>query len=405
MLTLFSMAWRNIGRNPRRTSILLSTVAIGMLGALLSMAVFWGMTFAMIETAIQTDLGHIQIHADGYESDPQITRLLPRGGSQVEEALEEWPSVVAHAPRLRTEALVSSPSTSVGLRLLGVDAVKEPSVSSIKRWVIAGEFLTGQKREAVMGRRLAERLDVEVGDKIVVSAQDTRGDMASGSFRIRGVFQSPSSEFDKGVIFINLEDGARLLAAGDGVSEIVVIAGDLDGVDALQEDLATSLLGLEVRSWTRLEPFIAFLVESSGAAVASVYLVIFVAMAFGIANVMMMSVFDRIREIGVMLALGMSRARLLSLILIEGILITILGTALGLALAGLIVLALSDGIDFSLYAEGLSELGAGARITPELQSSDFIQPILISFLTALIASLWPALRAIRLQPAEATRHH
>ena len=229
--------------------------------------------------------------------------------------------------------------------------------------------------------------------------------MASGSFRIRGVFQSPSSEFDKGVIFINLEDGARLLAAGDGVSEIVVIAGDLDGVDALQEDLATSLLGLEVRSWTRLEPFIAFLVESSGAAVASVYLVIFVAMAFGIANVMMMSVFDRIREIGVMLALGMSRARLLSLILIEGILITILGTALGLALAGLIVLALSDGIDFSLYAEGLSELGAGARITPELQSSDFIQPILISFLTALIASLWPALRAIRLQPAEATRHH
>ena len=146
------------------------------------------------------------------------------------------------------------------------------------------------------------------------------------------------------------------------------------------------------------------MIESSGTAASSLFTVIFVAMAFGIANVMMMSIFDRIREIGVMLALGMSRTRLLALILLEGIMVTTLGTGLGLGLAAVTVFSLSGGIDFSLYTEGLNHLGTGARIVPRLTAADFFQPILISILTALIASLWPALRAIRLQPAEATRH-
>ena len=245
----------------------------------------------------------------------------------------------------------------------------------------------------------------EIGDKVVISAQDTQGDMTSESVRIRGIFQSSSSDFDKGSIFINLKQAADLLGTGDGISEIVVMTGNRDQVNLLQEDLESSLPQLEVRSWTELQPFIAFMIESSGAPAASLYLVIFVAMAFGIANVMMMSIFDRIREIGVMLALGLSRTRLLMLIILEGILVTTLGTVIGLGLAAAIVLALSGGIDFSLYAEGLNEMGAGAQIIPRLNTSDFVQPILISILTALIASTWPALRAIRLQPAEATRHN
>ena len=405
MLTLFRMAWRNIGRNPRRTGILLTTVAVGMLGTVLSMAIMWGMMAGMVDTAIQTDLGHIQIHAEGYESDPEISLLLPDGGSSVARTLDRLPSVVAHAPRLRSEALVSSPTTSVGLRLLGVDAQREPSVSSVKNWIIEGRFLSGEAREAVVGRRLAERLDVEIGDKVVISAQDTQGDMTAESVRIRGIFESASADFDKGSIFINLKQGAKLLGTGSGITEIVVMTTDRDQVDLVQQDLVSSLPQLEVRSWTQLQPFVAFMIESSGAAAASLYLVIFVAMAFGIANVMMMSIFDRIREIGVMLALGMSRARLLTLIILEGILVTTLGTAIGLGLATAIVLALSGGIDFSLFADGLNEMGAGALIIPQLNTSDFIQPIVISIFTALIASTWPALRAIRLQPAEATRQN
>ncbi|MEE3326219.1 MAG: ABC transporter permease [Myxococcota bacterium] len=405
MLTLFRMAWRNIGRNPRRTGILLTTVAVGMLGTVLSMAIMWGMMAGMVDTAIQTDLGHIQIHAEGYEADPAISLLLSDGGSSVARTLDRLPSVVAHAPRLRSEALVSSPTTSVGLRLLGVDAQREPSVSSVKNWIIEGRFLSGEAREAVVGRRLAERLDIEIGDKIVISAQDTQGDMTAESARIRGIFESSSADFDKGSVFINLKQGAKLLGTGSGITEIVVMTTDRDQVDLVQEELVSSLPQLEVRSWTELQPFVAFMIESSGAAAASLYLVIFVAMAFGIANVMMMSIFDRIREIGVMLALGMSRARLLALIILEGILVTTLGTAIGLGLAAAIVLILSGGIDFSIFADGLNEMGAGALIIPQLNTSDFIQPIVISIFTALIASIWPALRAIRLQPAEATRQN
>ena len=319
MLTLLRMAWRNIGRNPRRTAILLTTVSVGIMGTLLSMAVLWGMMTGMIETAIQTDLGHLQIHAEGYESDPEISLLLPDGGQSILRVLDEHPSVVAHAPRIRSEVLVSSPTTSLGLRLLGVDSLREPSVSSLKNWITEGQFLSGQAREAVIGRRLADRLNVEVGDKMVLSAQDTQGDMTSQSVRIRGLFESSSADFDKGSIFINLDQAARMLATGSGISEIVIVTRDRDEVTALQTHLLSSLERVEVQRWTDIQPFIAFLIESSGTAASSLYLVIFVAMAFGIANVMMMSIFDRIREIGVMLALGMSRARLLTLVILEGV--------------------------------------------------------------------------------------
>ncbi|MFP8873488.1 MAG: ABC transporter permease, partial [Myxococcota bacterium] len=181
MLTILRMAWRNIGRNRRRTAILITTVAVGMLGTVVSVAVMWGMMFEMVETAIETDLGHMQIHAAGYDADPQISLLLPDRAEKSLRALAQDPSVRAYARRIRSEALVSSPTTSVGLRLLGVEAEREPGVSSVRSWLIEGEFLSGGRREAVVGQRLAERLDVDLGDKIVVSAQDTTGDMSSGS--------------------------------------------------------------------------------------------------------------------------------------------------------------------------------------------------------------------------------
>lgn len=401
---LFRMAWRNIGRNRRRTAILTTSVAVGILGTLASIAVMWGMMFEMVETAINTDLGHMQIHAPGYADDPEISLLLPDGADASLRALEQDADVRAYARRIRTEALVSSPSTSVGLRLLGVEAQREPDISSTSQWIVEGEFLSGARREALIGQRLAERLDVELGDKIVVSAQDTLGDMSSASLRIRGIFRSPSTVFDEAYLFINLEDSAQLLDTGTGVSEVIVVANDREAVPALQARVVAQVPNREIRRWDEIQPFIALIVESTGASAASFYVVIFVAMAFGIANVMLMSIFDRVREIGVMLALGMSRLRLVVLVMLEGTLVTLLGTVIGLALAAGLVLALSGGIDFSGYEAGLNEMGIGARITPFLRPIDFVQPTVIAIFTALVASLWPALRAIRLQPAEATRH-
>ncbi|MFP6639531.1 MAG: FtsX-like permease family protein [Myxococcota bacterium] len=404
MLTLLRMAWRNIGRNRRRTAVLITTVAVGILGTLASISVMWGMIFEMVDTAIETDLGHMQIHAPGYDADPEISLLLPDGAAASLRALEQDPDVRAYARRIRSEALVSSPSTSVGLRLLGVEAEREPRVSATSSWLVEGEFLSGAHREAVIGQRLADRLDVELGDKIVVSAQDTSGDMSSGSLRIRGIFRSPSTAFDEAYLFVNLEDSARLLGTGNGVTEVIVVANDRESVRELQTRIIDRVPDREIRRWDEIQPFIALIVESTGATAASFYAVIFVAMAFGIANVMLMSIFDRVREIGVMLALGMSRFRLVALVMFEGILVTTLGTLIGLGLAGGLVWTLSGGIDFSWYAAGLNEFGVGSRITPILRPIDFVEPIVIAIFTALIASLWPALRAIRLQPAEATRH-
>jgi ABC-type lipoprotein release transport system permease subunit len=135
-----------------------------------------------------------------------------------------------------------------------------------------------------------------------------------------------------------------------------------------------------------------------------VYAAVFVAMAFGIANVMLMAVHERIREIGIITAVGMHPDRLVALICIESILVTTLGLAAGLAIAFASVAALSDGIDLSRWAEGLEALGVGTRIVPALRLDDLTVPIVAATITALVASLWPALRAARLRPAEAVRH-
>ncbi|MAI78776.1 MAG: hypothetical protein CL917_07545 [Deltaproteobacteria bacterium] len=404
MLTLFRIALRNIGRNRRRTSILVVTVAIGLLGTTLSMSLLWGIEQQMIETATATDLGHLQIHATGYNADPKISRLLSDGGKEIDGLLDGEPSVQAYSHRIRSEGLVTSPKASVGLRILGVDAEREPEVSSIKNWIVEGDYLSGKRRESIVGRRLANRLGVQIGDKVIISAQDTQGNMTAESIRITGIFRSVSSDIDSGYLFINLDQSAHIFGTHEAISEIVVVMNERQSALPLQAKLSMNRPHLEVLRWDQLRPFIAFMMDTTQSVAASFYLVIFVAMAFGIANVMMMSIFDRVREIGVMLALGMSRTRLLLLIITEGVLVTIIGTAIGLALSLGIVGALSEGVDFSFYSAGFNDFGVGSRIVPLLKPEDFILPIAISMLTAFMASLWPALRAVQLQPAEATRH-
>jgi putative ABC transport system permease protein len=401
---VFRMAWRNVWRSPRRTGIVLAAVAIGIAGALLSMSVNYGMVYQMVDTAIATDLGHLQIHAPGFDENPELRIRLEDGGRAAVEALKDLEGVLAWAPRVRGEGLVTSPRASVGVRLVGIDPELESEISLVAGSITEGRYLDGDARSAVIGEELARRLTVELGDKIVVSAQDLAGDLNGQAMRVVGLFRSPSRELDRNTLFVHLDRAQELLGLGQAIAEIVVIADGRGRIPGLRGALEERLPELEVRSWDQLQPILVYLVDFAEQAAVFLYLAIFIAMAFGIANVLLMAVFERVREIGVMMAVGLSRRRLVVTIVAESVLVTFVGVISGFAVALLTVAALQDGIDLSYFSEGLTAYGIGSRIVPVLRVEDFTMPGLVALVTAAVASAWPALRAVRLRPAEAVRH-
>jgi ABC-type lipoprotein release transport system permease subunit len=404
MLSILRLAWRNVGRNPRRTGVVIAAVAIGMAGTLLSMAIFYGMMFQMVDNAIKTDLGHVQIHAAGYDADPEIGLFLEDKANPELRALAADPAVKAFTPRIRGEGLVTSPSASVGVRVIGVEPGGERAVSVVADSLIAGNYFA-EKRRAVLGEGLARRLGVGVGNKIVISVQDLAGDLTGEALRVGGIFRTASAQLDRGTLFMSLGDAQSLFGMDSGVTELVVVARSRDDAPGLQARLEAALPGREIRRWDELEPILASILTVMDQMAWGLYLTIFIAMSFGIANVLLMAIFERIREIGILLAVGLSRRRLVAMVVAESIMVTVAGLLAGFGLAGLCLFALSDGLDLSRFAEGLGSFGVGTHIVPVLTPNDFTIPTAVALLTALLASAWPAIRAARLRPAEAVRHN
>jgi ABC-type lipoprotein release transport system permease subunit len=398
------MAWRNVWRNPRRSGVVISAVAVGVAGALLAMSVTYGMGLQMVETAISTDLGHVQIHASGYDANPELQVRMLDGGQQALSVVSDVPGVRAFAQRVRGEGLVTSTRASAGVRVIGVEPEREREVSIVADSITAGRYLDGTERRVLIGERLARRLQVDLGDKLVVSVTDLAGDLTGLGVRVGGLFHTPSSVVDGNVVFLLLADSRSLLGLGDAISEIVVIGEEATGVDALRDRLQERLAALEVTSWKQAEPLLDYLIGFFDQIGYYLYGAVFVAMLFGIANVLLMAIHERIREIGVLMAIGMSRGRLATAIVGESLIVTGVGLVIGYAVAIAVVLAFRDGIDLSRVSAGLEAFGVGQRIVPVLRTDDFLIPTLVATATAAAASAWPVYRVTRLRPAEAVRH-
>jgi ABC-type lipoprotein release transport system permease subunit len=402
MLTL-RLALRNAWRNPRRMGVIVSAVAVGVAGCMLSMALNYGMVVQMVETAIATELGHLQIHAEGFDADPELGVRLRDGGRAALRALDGLEGVEASSRRVIGHGLVSSARASVGVRLVGIEPEREARVSVLAESITQGGGLDGTPRRVLIGEALARRLQADVGSKLVISAQDLGGDLVGEGVRVAGLFRTASSELDRSTVYLDLRESQKLLGLDGAVSEVVAIADAREHVAPLRDALRARLPGVEVRSWREMRPVLVYLIDSFDSMAWWVYVAVFVAMAFGIANVLMMAVYERMREIGILLSVGMSRGRLVSMIVLEAAVVTLFGLVVGLGIALAAVALLQDGIDLSRFAEGLTAYGIGTRIVPVLRSSDFAVPTLVALLTAVLAAAWPAWRAASFRPAEAVR--
>jgi ABC-type lipoprotein release transport system permease subunit len=400
---LATLGWRNLWRNSRRTGIMLAAITVGVWAMVFLTALMRGMVDQMIADGVHALPGHVQIHHPDYRDDPSIVNSIPEPSGALLAALEATP-VRAWAARLRVPAVAMSERESRGLMLLGVDPVREAEVSFFAESVADGRFLEGaDDRGLVVGRKLLERLETDLGKRIVVMSQDPDNQVADRGFRIVGVYSADLPMLEEQFILGGRETVAAMLGTPGVVSEIAVLGDDYRDMTPLLEAL-TEPAGpdLEVLPWTEIDRYLGSMLGVMDGFVLVWMVVVFLALSFGLVNTLVMAVFERVREIGLMQALGVSPAAILVQVLIESSLLLILGLAAGNGLAWLTVAPLvDDGIDLSIVGEGMEMFGASATLYPTLRVSDMILSTVVVLVLGMVASLSPAWRASRYEPVEA----
>jgi ABC-type lipoprotein release transport system permease subunit len=398
---LARLAWRSVWRQRRRSLILLAAITLGVWAMIAMAALFRGWLEGQVTNEIDNLTGHVQIHAPGYRDDPSLEHSMAPPGGALRQVLDS-PQVAHWASRVRVPAVIVSERESAGVTLVGIQPQRERGLSFIARSVREGRYLDGPDDEGLLlGRKLAERLETGLGKRVVIMSQGKGSTIADRGFRVVGIFDADIETMETAFVFTGLHTTQRLLGIGDRISEIALKAPRYDHLEALLADLRAAAPGQEVLPWLELEPLLKVMLKVTDGFMYIWYVVVFLAMSFGLINTLLMAVFERTREIGLLMALGMRPAAILVQVLLESVLLLVLGLLLGNVLTGLTLWGLHDGIDLSRFAEGLAMLGYSPVIYPALIPRDAVMANVIVVVLGIAASLYPAWRAARTVPVEA----
>jgi len=399
---LTRLAWRYLWRNRRRTLIMLLAIMTAVWAMLFMIALMRGMVDQMVKDGIQALPGHVQVHHSLYADDPSVVNSIDQPGPEFIATLNN-PAVVGWTARVRVPAMVSSERDSLGVTLLGVDPAGEIALGFDTAKVVQGRFLASTSDAGVViGRKLADRLETTLGKRIVLISQDPDNNISDRGFRIIGIYRAKLENLEERFVYAGRDAVQAMLKMGSEVSEIAVLGKDYRQVDGLKQLVRSHAApGTTVQSWKTLDAYLATMMRVMDGFVLVWIVVIFMAMSFGLVNTLMMAVFERIREIGLMLALGMRPRLIVYQVLIESLLLLGLGLLAGTALAMATVFPLRGGIDVSIVSEGMELMGSASVLYPKLDQSDVVFANAVMVVLGLLTSLMPAWRASRYRPAEA----
>ena len=399
---VFRLAWRNLWRNHRRTLIMLAAIVVGTWAMIFMTALMRGMVDDMVKDGISVLPGHVQIHHPDFRDDPTIANVIAPPSGELLEVLDR-PEVVAWSTRVRVPAVISSEQDTRGVTLVGIDPEQERKVSFVADDMTVGRFLESRDDAGlVVGRKLVEKMETDLGKRVVIMTQDPENEIADRGFRIVGIFDSKLDQYEEGFVFAGQGTIQSLLGVGDAISEVAILGTDYRDVEGLTRMVADAAgADVEVLPWNEIDTYLGSMLAVMDGFVIVWIVVIFLALSFGLINTLVMAVFERVREIGLMLALGMTPRSILTQIVAESTLLLVIGLAIGNLLAWATIEPLKSGIDVSIVAEGMEFFGAASVLYPALYLEDVVLANVIVIVLGFLASLSPAWRASRYDPVRA----
>ena len=399
---IVTLAWRNLWRNHRRTLVMLSAISIAAWAMIFMTSLIRGMVNEMLRDGIRSLPGHVQVHHSDFRDDPSVGNLVGMTSADIGTALADA-GIERYSARIRVPAVISSERESRGVLLLGVDPEREVAIDAIGSSVAEGRTLESiDDNGVIIGRKLAKKLDTDIGKRIVLMSQDPDNEVADRGFRVVGLYEASLAAQEEAFVFAGRATIQRMLRIDDSVSEVAVVGEDYRVVAPLLTSVRAAIGGQdEVLPWMDIDRYLGTMMGVMDGFVLVWVIVIFLALSFGLVNTLVMAVFERVREIGLMLALGMRPASILGQIVVESLFLLALGLVIGNLFAYLSVIPLTDGIDISAVAEGMEMFGASSVLYPELELRDMTTANVVVLVLGLLASLSPAWRASRYEPVEA----
>jgi putative ABC transport system permease protein len=401
---LIKIARRNIWRSKKRSLIIIVAVSIGLWAGIFMMAFYNGMIEQRINSAISDELSHLQLHHPEFRKEYEIKYFLPEGSKMLGK-IKNDSGIKAATGRIIIKGMIASASGSSGITINGILAVEEPTITNLSGKIIEGNYFDPNKNnEIILSEKLRKKLKLDLNKKTTLTFQDKEGNLAVGAFRIRAIYKTVNGPYDDTNVFVEITDIDSLAGIPNEINEIALLLKSNQLLEKSQNSLKRNFPVTEIKNWMELQPELGLTISVGDQMVFIFMGIILLALAFGIVNTMMMAVLERTREIGMLLALGMNKFKIFVMILLETFFLILAGCPIGILLAfATIAISQKTGIDLSQFSQTYSSFGYNSIIYPSLTARQFGIVVLLVLITALFSALFPARRALKLNPAESLK--
>lgn len=404
---LWAVSWKNIWRNKIRSLVVIAAVFIGMVGGIFSSAVMNGAAVQRIKDAIRLEISHIRICLPAFKEETGLEYFFT-GSGKLTGSIKAMPWCESVCSRIKVISMANTAGQTVPVQITGIFPDDDSKVFDFADCICdtCGEYIGGSGGNKVLvGDKLAENLKLKLKSKIVFTFQDLQGNITGAAFKAGGIFHTSNNLFNEFRVFTQAATLSELvMLPPDAAHEIFIRVKEGYDEHLIRDMFRKKLPAFSVESWDEIDTTVGMLHELMSAMMYLFMTIILLALGFGIVNTMQMVVLERTRELGMLAAVGMKRGRIFRMVILETILLTSTGALLGMAAsAGLIAWTGSSGIDFSTFAQGFEAAGFAAVVYPYLEPSFFAGVAVLVVFTAMVAALFPARRATRLNPIEAIR--
>ncbi|NNC96080.1 MAG: ABC transporter permease [Chitinophagales bacterium] len=399
---MFKISWRNVWRHKTRSLIVILAIAVGVWAGIFILGFYMGIMDQRIQDVIKTEVSHVQIHhklfTQNYHPKFQI-----KNSRSILEDLNHDARVKRASGRNVSMVMIASANASSGVKLIGVNPDDESQVTVIKDKVLEGVYGFQNSNSIIVSRKLCDKLKLKLGSKVVVTMQSKSNELTADAFRVSGIYKTSNTKYDEATAFVQDEKLQTLLECDD-YHEIAILLNSNDDLDPFTTYLSGKLPDKSVESWKDLVPGMRYMVETADQSLGIIMWIILLALVFGIINTMLMAVLERIREIGMLVAIGMSKIRVFFMIVLETVMLVSVGAPIGMLLGYIFITYFgSHGIDLSIVSEGMEEFGYATIVYPTLDFSSYIKVATQLVVLAIVSSIYPAWRTLQLKAIDAIR--